>query len=99
MSESSSGYSEKTEKITMEITKQDIFFLVSIEIDGKDFFDMITEGATTNEEKGISKSFLKYQLSPDKQTLIPISGMLGYVMTFHDDNKTIENGFGWFKKK
>lgn len=96
MSESSPGYSEKTEKITMEITKKDIFFWVSIKVDGKDFMDEMIDAK--GDDKELKESFHKYQLSPDKQTLIPLSGVPEYVMIFNDDSKTIQNGFGWFKK-
>lgn len=99
MSESSPGYSKENNKMSIEISKKDIFFWVSIKIDGKDFFDELGSDKKTDEEKEISSSFHKYQLSPDKQTLIPISGMIDYIITYHDDNKTIQTGLGWFKKQ
>lgn len=95
LSESSPG-ATKEPSATIEITKRDIFFWVVMKVDGKDFLDEIGKSAV--EAREFTDAAHKYQLSPDKQALIPANGMAEFIITYHQDNKTIQNSMGWFKK-
>ena len=96
------GSLEDGKKFTMEITKRDIFFWVIIKLEGKDMYDVTSEVPPKGEKalvEDMNNVLHQYQLSPDKQFLIPISGTLGDIIHYDDTNHTLQNGCGWFKKK
>ncbi|MEO5571798.1 MAG: hypothetical protein ABIT08_02450 [Bacteroidia bacterium] len=103
ISESSPSYSEQTKKMFIEITKKDIFFWVVVKMDGKDILEEFGKISSTDSEKEISEKLIKashqFQLSPDKQTIIPLSGMSEFTMAYHADNGTMQNMWGWFEKE
>jgi hypothetical protein len=67
--------------------------------DGKDLFEIFKDSSQDKETSRLIDSWNKFQLSPDKQSLIPVSGLMEFIQTYHDDNKTIQNTWGWFKKR
>jgi hypothetical protein len=96
ISESSPGYNENMRGLAIKISKKDIFFWVEIEKDGKDILDLFETAIDADKE--LKETTHKFQLGPDKKSLIPLSAISEYALLYHDDNNTIQSSFGWFKK-
>jgi hypothetical protein len=90
--------------LTITITKEDIFFIVALKKDGKDVLgDMgvVNEVNVKPELKKFLDDSKKYQLGPDKASLIAVQYLGNGIpaIAYQDDNKTIQAGYFFFKKK